>query len=65
MLRGEIKIFREEDLSLAAVLACGSLDEMGGATTIVASPHEGTYLDGAWGDNPPMNELLDYALDEI
>jgi hypothetical protein len=65
VLRGKIKIFREDDLSLAAVLACGSLDEMGGVTTIVAPPHDGTYLDGAWADNPPINELLDYGLDEI
>ena len=65
VLRGKIKIFREDDLSLAAVLACGSLYEMGGVTTIVAPPHDGTYLDGAWADNPPINELLDYGLDEI
>ena len=65
VLRGKIKTFREDDLSLAAVLACGSLDEMGGVTTIVSPPHDGTYLDGAWADNPPLNELLDYGLDEI
>lgn len=65
VLRGEIKTFREEDLSLAAVLASGSLDEMGGVTTIVTPPHAGTYLDGAWADNPPINELLDYHLEEI
>ena len=65
VLRGEIKTFREDELSLAAVLASGSLDEMGGTTTIVTPPHAGTYLDGAWADNPPINELLDYRLDEI
>ena len=65
VLSGEIKIFREDDLSLEAVLASGSLDEMGGVTTILAPPNAGTYLDGAWADNPPINELLDYGVDEI
>jgi predicted acylesterase/phospholipase RssA len=65
VLRGEIKIFREKDLSLSSLMASGSLEEMGGSTTIVTPPHAGTYLDGAWADNPPINELLDYRIDEI
>jgi NTE family protein len=65
VLKGEIKVFRESDLSLEALLASGSLDDCNGMTTIVTPPHEGTYLDGAWGDNPPINELLDYNLTEI
>jgi predicted acylesterase/phospholipase RssA len=66
VLRGEIKMFREKDLSLETLLASGSLDEMNGMTRIAAPPHlAGTYLDGAWADNPPINELMDYHLDEI
>ncbi|TVR84158.1 MAG: hypothetical protein EA405_02250 [Rhodospirillales bacterium] len=65
VLKGEIKVFRECDLSREALLASGSLDDCNGMTTIVTPPHAGTYLDGAWGDNPPINELLDYRLDEI
>jgi NTE family protein len=65
VLKGEIKTFREGDLSLSALLASGSLDDCNGMTQIDTAPHAGTYLDGAWGDNPPINELLDYGLDEI
>jgi NTE family protein len=65
VLKGEIKAFREDELSLSALLASGSLDDFNGMTTIVTPPHAGTYLDGAWADNPPINELLDYRLDEI
>lgn len=66
VLRGELKTFREGELSLSALLASGSLESMSGRTTISSPPqHAGTYLDGAWADNPPMNELLDYSLDEL
>ena len=65
VLKGAIKTFREGDVSLSALLASGSLDDCNGMTTIATPPHTGTYLDGAWGDNPPINELLDYDIDEI
>lgn len=65
VLRGEITTFREDEISIAAVLASGSFEEFTGLTTIATPPHAGTYIDGAWGDNPPINELLDYRLDEI
>lgn len=65
VLRGEITTFREDEISTAAVLASGSFEEFTGLTTIATPPHAGTYIDGAWGDNPPINELLDYDLHEI
>lgn len=65
VLKGEIKIFREDDISIEALLASGSFEEFTGLTTISSPPHNGTYLDGAWGDNPPIGELMDYELDEI
>lgn len=65
VLRGEIKVFRERDFSLEAILASGSLDEVNGLTEIKGGPSEGVYCDGAWGTNPPLNEMIDYGVDEL
>jgi NTE family protein len=65
VLRGEIRSFREDELSLSTLLASGSLDDVNGMTTIVSGPQAGTYLDGAWGQNPPISELIDYGVEEI
>lgn len=53
------------DLMLDALLASGSLDEINGTTTIKSRLHEGTYLDGAWGENPPIDVMIDFGVDEI
>lgn len=65
VLRGEIKVFSEKEFSLEAILASGSLDEVNGLTEIKAGPHQGVYCDGAWGTNPPLNEMIDYGVDEL
>jgi len=45
--------------------ASGSLEEVNGTTEITYGSYKGTYLDGAWGQNPPVDDLLDYEVDEI
>jgi NTE family protein len=45
--------------------ASGSLEELNGSTTIDGGPYAGTYYDGAWGQNPPVNDLLDYAVNQV
>jgi hypothetical protein len=45
--------------------ASGSLEELNGSTTIDDGPYAGTYYDGAWGQNPPVNDLLDYAVNQV
>lgn len=46
------------------IQASGSLDELNGLTTI-AGKYEGTYIDGAWGQNPPVCDLVETGVDEI
>lgn len=58
VLTGEPKVFDEWNFSPQTVLASGSLDECNGLTTIEAGNCAGTYCDGAWGTNPPINFLL-------
>ncbi len=65
ILDGEIKIFKEKDFCLNAILASGSLDEVNGTTTIEEGPNKGIYCDGAWGSNPPITPMLDYGVDEL
>ena len=65
VLKGEVKVFREKDFCLEAILASGSLDEVNGITTIEEGPNKGVYLDGAWGTNPPLTPLIDYDIDEL
>jgi NTE family protein len=65
VLRGGIKVFREGDFSLEAILASGSLDEVNGFTIIKEGPNKGDYCDGAWGTNPPLTPLVDYSIDEL
>lgn len=55
-----------------ALMASGSLDEVNGLTEIKqieglgrTQPHRGYYLDGAWAENPPIKELIEYGVDEI
>lgn len=62
---GEVKVFKTDDFCLEAVLASGSLDEANGMTEIESGPNAGIYLDGAWGDNPPLTPMMDYGVDEI
>lgn len=52
-------------LMLEALMASGSLDEINGMTTIEGGAHQGTYLDGAWGQNPPIDAMIDFGVDEI
>ncbi len=59
------KVFNENDFCLETILASCSLDEINGITEIKAGPNAGSYLDGAWGTNPPLKALLDCELDEI
>lgn len=65
VLRGEVKVFNEDDFCLEAVLASGSLDEVNGITIIEEGPNKGVYCDGAWGTNPPIAPMLDYGIDEL
>jgi NTE family protein len=65
ILNGEVKVFTEKDFCLEAILASGSLDEVNGITVIEEGPNKGTYCDGAWGTNPPINCLIDYRIDEV
>lgn len=56
-----------------ALMTSGSLDTINGMTEIgdiegissEALLHKGHYLDGAWGDNPPISDLTNCAVDEI
>jgi NTE family protein len=50
---------------LEALMASGSLDEMNGMTKVEGRTHRGTYLDGAWGENPPIDIMIDFDVDEI
>jgi NTE family protein len=52
-------------LMLDALMASGSLDEVNGMTTIESGANQGTYLDGAWGQNPPIEAMIDFGVDEI
>lgn len=52
-------------LMLDALMASGSLDEINGTTTIEGGVHQGTYLDGAWGQNPPIDAMIEFGVDEI
>lgn len=70
IFRGENKTFYDDDLlndGLGAVVASGSLDEVNGWTIIKRGENQGVYLDGAWGSNPPLSEMIDeqHPLDEI
>lgn len=72
VLKGDIKWFTEKDLitesqeqRLDLVRASGSLDEVNGFTIIENGPHKGTYCDGAWGSNPPIEPMIDCCVDEI
>jgi NTE family protein len=65
VLEGEVKVFREKDFCLDAILASGSLDEVNGMTLIKEGPNKGLYLDGAWGTNPPINPMIDYGIDQL
>ena len=58
---GDIKTFTEAEFGIDALTASGSFEEINGKTTI----GEKTYLDGAWGQNPPLNDLIEHAVDEI
>jgi NTE family protein len=52
-------------LMLDALMASGSLDEINGTTSIKSPLHKGTYLDGAWGENPPIDAMIEFGVDEI
>jgi len=65
VLKGEVKVFRETDFCLEAILASGSLDDVNGMTEIKEGSNKGLYLDGAWGTNPPIRPMLDYGVDEV
>lgn len=65
ILKGDIKVFKETDFCLEAILASGSLDEVNGITTLTEGPNKGVYCDGAWGTNPPLTPLIDYQIDEL
>lgn len=47
------------------IQASGSLDELNGITEIDDGRLAGTYLDGAWGQNPPVSDLVECGVDEI
>lgn len=47
------------------IMASGSLDFLNGMTTIEGGRYAGTYLDGAWAENPPLKGLLDAGVDQI
>lgn len=53
------------ELMLSALMASGSLDELNGTTTIETGPLAGTYVDGAWGQNPPLDVMIDMGVTEI
>ncbi|CCG40761.1 patatin-like phospholipase family protein [Magnetospirillum molischianum] len=50
---------------LDTLMASGSLDEINGMTTIDSSHYQGTFLDGAWGQNPPVDVMIDFGVEEI
>ena len=47
------------------IMASGSIDFINGMTTVDSGAFTGTYLDGAWAENPPLNGLLDAGVDQI
>jgi len=47
------------------VEASGSLEEINDKTTIADGPYAGVYLDGAWGQNPALDEMIDFDIREI
>jgi predicted acylesterase/phospholipase RssA len=53
------------DYMRQGIMASGSIDFMNGMTTIEHGRHEGTYLDGAWSENPPLDGLVDAGVDQI
>ncbi len=53
------------DLMLSALMASGSLDEVNGKTRIDSGPYDDIYLDGAWGQNPPIDVMIDMGVKEI
>lgn len=62
---GDKAIEAGAQLMLEALIASGSLDEINGMTTIEGGARQGTYLDGAWGQNPPIDAMIDFGVDEI
>jgi hypothetical protein len=65
---GKAKVFTEKDVcadGLGAIIASGSLDELNGWTLIGEGRNKGTYLDGAWGEDPPLSELVERRPEEI
>lgn len=53
------------ELLFKAVMASGSLDETNGMTSIDQGLYHGTYIDGAWAQNPPLDVMIDFGVDEI
>ena len=47
------------------IMASGSLDVINGMTTIDEGHLAGTYLDGAWAENPPLKGLLAATVGQI
>jgi predicted acylesterase/phospholipase RssA len=61
IFKGTPTVFTEKDVcadGLGAIIASGSLDELNGWTLIASGHNKGTYLDGAWGEDPPLDELV-------
>lgn len=61
----EAAIHEAAEYMRQGIMASGSLDSINGMTTIERGRHAGTYLDGAWADNPPLKGLLDCGVNEI
>lgn len=61
----EVAVRAAADYMRLGIMASGSLDFLNGMTTIENGRHAGTYLDGAWSENPPLKGLLDAGVDQI
>ena len=61
----EAAIRAAADYMRQGIMASGSIDFMNGMTTVERGRHAGTYLDGAWSENPPLEGLLDARVNQI
>jgi len=62
VLSGHFELFTGEDLSVECLLASAAIPEMFRAIHV---PGRGVYWDGLFSQNPPLHDLIQYAIDEI
>jgi NTE family protein len=62
VLSGHFELFGGEELSVEALLASAAIPELFRAVTV---PGRGTYWDGLFSQNPPIDDLIDRQIDEL